>query len=559
MAAQLMLELLRLPASGPGGMQPGMTAAQTEDLLTLQRDLVVHCITPSLQAAGSVVLAPATDGSRAPSPKGSGSRGASPRSAGAKKGPKLPPGRPASAAAAAGGASSPPPAAAVAATAAAGHRAFCTALFEARSLDGSTLLMAAAAQGALALVTQLLDVLSASAPVVAAAAATAVNKHGEGALHCAALGGHLEVISLLLSRTPLRLTGERALDVAGRGPLDLCSATDRTLLQQLHLPNTDGSLLDEITFPLQDECPEVIFSYASRTDDEKGTAWMWMLASLLREAGITSYNARQTPVGGDWLKEWFGRMPDCKICVAMFSPAYFESDKCKNELYEARRAAALTPTRTPTLTLKTLALTLAPTSAPTSPPPLTIARLPSRSSPSCPSSSRRCLLRPPRTKRAGSARRVTTTCAATCSSRASATSCRRPTRASSGATSAPTRSSSSSASSASCATAARAPTGCGQRWISAPPGPLCTDRLTPNPARGWMPFQSRSPEARRQQAASGNRCLLFTRVLKNINKYLLLCATFNVKLYRGHAGAVFSEPAFFLSDLTVKRSLYGVR
>ena len=107
------------------------------------------------------------------------------------------------------------------------------------------------------------------------------------------------------------------------------------LLQQLHLPNTDGSLLDEITFPLQDECPEVIFSYASRTDDEKGTAWMWMLASLLREAGITSYNARQTPVGGDWLKEWFGRMPDCKICVAMFSPAYFESDKCKNELYEA--------------------------------------------------------------------------------------------------------------------------------------------------------------------------------------------------------------------------------
>lgn len=143
------------------------------------------------------------------------------------------------------------------------------------------------------------------------------------------------MISLLLSRTPLRLTGERALDVAGRGPLDLCSAMDRTLLQQLHLPNIDGSLLDEITFPLQDECPEVIFSYASRTDGEKGTAWMWMLASLLREGGITSYNARQTPVGGDWLKEWFGRMPDCKICVAMFSPAYFESDKCKDELYEA--------------------------------------------------------------------------------------------------------------------------------------------------------------------------------------------------------------------------------
>ena len=329
-AAQLMLELLRLPASGPGGMRPGMTAEQTEDLLTLQRDLVEHCITPSLQAAGSV-LAPAADGSRPPSPK----RSPSPRSAQPKKGTKLPPGRPGSAAATAGAASSAPPAAATAAATAAGHRAFCTALFEARSPDGSTLLMAAAAQGALTLVTQLLDVLSASAPPAAAAAATAVNKRGEGALHCAALGGHLDMISLLLSRTPLRLTGERALDVAGRGPLDLCSAIDRTLLQQLHLPNMDGSLLDEITFPLQDECPEVIFSYASRTDGEKGTAWMWMLAGLLREAGITSYNARQTPVGGDWLKEWFGRMPDCKICVAMFSPAYFESDKCKDELYEA--------------------------------------------------------------------------------------------------------------------------------------------------------------------------------------------------------------------------------
>ena len=330
-AAQLMLELLRLPASGPSGIQPGMTAEQTEGLLALQRGLVVHCISPSLQAAGGI-LPPATDGIRPPSPK----RSPSPRSAQPKKGAKLPQGRPGSAAATAGGTSSAPSAAAAAAAAAAaGHRAFCTALFEARSPDGSTLLMAAAAQGALALVTQLLDVLRASAPSAAAAAATAVNKRGEGALHCAALGGHLDVISLLLSRTPLRLTGERALDVAGRGPLDLCSAIDRTLLQQLHLPNMDGSLLDEITFPLQDECPEVIFSYASRTDGEKGTAWMWMLASLLREGGITSYNARQTPVGGDWLKEWFGRMPDCKICVAMFSPAYFESDKCKNELYEA--------------------------------------------------------------------------------------------------------------------------------------------------------------------------------------------------------------------------------
>ena len=100
-------------------------------------------------------------------------------------------------------------------------------------------------------------------------------------------------------------------------------------------PGRTPQLLDEISFPLQDESPEVIFSYASRTDGEKGTAWMWMLASLLRDSGITSYNARQTPAGGDWLKEWFGRMPDCKICVAMFSPAYFESDKCKNELYEA--------------------------------------------------------------------------------------------------------------------------------------------------------------------------------------------------------------------------------
>ena len=307
-----------------------MTAEQTADLLALQRDLVAHCISPSLEAAGSVV-APATDGSRPPSPK----RSPSPRSAQPKKGAKLPPARPGSAAATAGGTSSAPSAAAVAA-AAAGHRAFCTALFEARSADGSTLLMAAAAQGALALVTQLLDVLRASAPSAAAAAATAVNKRGEGALHCAALGGHLDVIALLLSRTPLRLTGERALDAAGRSPLDLCSAMDRTLLQQLHLPSIDTpQLLDEISFPLQDESPEVIFSYASRTDGEKGTAWMWMLASLLRDSGITSYNARQTPAGGDWLKEWFGRMPDCKICVAMFSPAYFESDKCKNELYEA--------------------------------------------------------------------------------------------------------------------------------------------------------------------------------------------------------------------------------
>ena len=32
-AAQLMLELLRLPASGPSGIQPGMTAEQTAELL----------------------------------------------------------------------------------------------------------------------------------------------------------------------------------------------------------------------------------------------------------------------------------------------------------------------------------------------------------------------------------------------------------------------------------------------------------------------------------------------------------------------------------------------
>lgn len=357
-AAQLILELLRLP---PSGLLAGMSHEETLVALTAQKELALHCILPALQSClpperrravvgSSPMMAPAAANAPAapsaapptpkraaaaaaakpaPTPKGAKKKGAASR--GAATGASL--------ATPTGGGGAGQQAQSAEARAAAGLRAYSTALFDARTSGGETLLMVAAGLGALEIVQLLLEALSTWPAAAAAQYATAVNAKKESALHLAAAGGYLEIIGTLLENTALVLEGPSTTDAAGREPLDLCTPMDRALLEQLHsAPSLEESRLADLTFELQHDSPDVIFSYSSRTDGGKGTAWMWMLANVLREGGVHSYNARQTPPGGDWLQEWFGRLPDAKVCVAMFSPSYFASDKCKAELYEAAKS-----------------------------------------------------------------------------------------------------------------------------------------------------------------------------------------------------------------------------
>ena len=370
-AAQLVLDLLRMP---PSGLLPGMSHEETLVALTAQKELALHCVLPALQSAlppsrrralegSSPMMAPAAANAPAagppltpkkaaaaaaaaparpaPTPKGAKKKGGANKGANKGAGAGAGAGGAPLATPTGGGAAQQQPAMSMSAEAraTAGLRAFSAALYEARTASGDSLLMVAAGLGALEIVQLLLEALSTWPAAAAAQYATTVNAKRESALHVAAAGGYLDVIGALLEHTALVLEGPSVGDAAGRSPLDLCTPLDRALLEQLHCsPSLEESRLADLTFELQHDSPDVIFSYSSRTDGGKGTAWMWMLANVLREGGVHSYNARQTPPGGDWLQEWFGRLPDAKVCVAMFSPSYFASDKCKAELYEAAKS-----------------------------------------------------------------------------------------------------------------------------------------------------------------------------------------------------------------------------
>ena len=84
--------------------------------------------------------------------------------------------------------------------------------------------------------------------------------------------------------------------------------------------------------------PQVIVSYASAMCDGHGKQLMWSVVNELHRRNITVFAAPMTPTGQDWDDYFFGQLPHAKAFVALFCPAYFESDKCKNELARAYKA-----------------------------------------------------------------------------------------------------------------------------------------------------------------------------------------------------------------------------
>ena len=106
-------------------------------------------------------------------------------------------------------------------------------------------------------------------------------------------------------------------------------------------PGTDEyrRALNAMSFPLTDSAPfpEVIISYATQSAEGSGEWWMWFVANTLKRAGIASYNGKQNKAGHDWYSNFFGRLPMAKVFIAMVSAKYFESEPCRNEIFEAAR------------------------------------------------------------------------------------------------------------------------------------------------------------------------------------------------------------------------------
>ena len=83
---------------------------------------------------------------------------------------------------------------------------------------------------------------------------------------------------------------------------------------------------------------QVILSYASSMCGGKGKPLMWSLVNELHRRNITVFATPMTPTGEAWDDYFFGQLPHAKAFVALFCPAYFESDKCKHELARAYKA-----------------------------------------------------------------------------------------------------------------------------------------------------------------------------------------------------------------------------
>ena len=83
---------------------------------------------------------------------------------------------------------------------------------------------------------------------------------------------------------------------------------------------------------------QVILSYASNMCGGQGKALMWSLVNELHRRNITVFATPMTPTGEAWDDYFFGQLPHAKAFVALFCPAYFESDKCKHELARAYKA-----------------------------------------------------------------------------------------------------------------------------------------------------------------------------------------------------------------------------
>ena len=97
------------------------------------------------------------------------------------------------------------------------------------------------------------------------------------------------------------------------------------------------AMLDTLRFPLEEDFPHVILSYATATDGGRGELWVWKVACALREVGITTYNGKQNEPGGDWLQKFLGKLPEATVFIAFLSPEYFTSWACREEQTKRER------------------------------------------------------------------------------------------------------------------------------------------------------------------------------------------------------------------------------
>ena len=80
----------------------------------------------------------------------------------------------------------------------------------------------------------------------------------------------------------------------------------------------------------------VLWSYQSNSlGPGRGKSFMWAAARFLQDNGIASFNGYQVAPGKPWKIEYFGRLPECKVLVAMLSQSYFRSGACIAELITA--------------------------------------------------------------------------------------------------------------------------------------------------------------------------------------------------------------------------------
>lgn len=68
---------------------------------------------------------------------------------------------------------------------------------------------------------------------------------------------------------------------------------------------------------------------------------MWRIANVLKQGGISSFNGYQVTGGGDWQEEWYGTLPETSVLLPLFSPQYFGSGPCTNEVLTGLKQSGL--------------------------------------------------------------------------------------------------------------------------------------------------------------------------------------------------------------------------
>ena len=95
-----------------------------------------------------------------------------------------------------------------------------------------------------------------------------------------------------------------------------------------------------LTFEKQTRDPEVIMSYASRTDEYKGREHMWALCNVLRAQRVRTFNGLMVK-DANWQITWFGKLDKAKVAVIMLSDAYWQSKPCVEELTKILQSSSI--------------------------------------------------------------------------------------------------------------------------------------------------------------------------------------------------------------------------